>query len=116
MILQIDPFGQAVCLYTEAIDLASLGELSIRRASHVEPDQEGNWHADLSPVGGPALGPCASRSIALAAEAAWLEERLGGLMAASSMEETEVDHDRPTDGASDLGSLVQSGATASPWS
>ena len=31
----------------------------IRRASHVEPDEAGRWWADLSPVGGPRLGPFA---------------------------------------------------------
>lgn len=79
MILLIDPRGHVTCLYGEAIDLSALGELSLRRASHVEPDREGNWHADLSPVGGPRLGPCRLRSIALAAEAAWLEHHLDRL-------------------------------------
>ena len=73
MELRIDPRGQVVCVYGEAIDLAVLGEPTIRRASHVEPDPEGKWWADLSPVGGPPLGPFARRSEALAAEAGWLE-------------------------------------------
>jgi hypothetical protein len=76
MILLIDPHGTAHALYSETIDLASLGTLSIRRASHVEPDSEGRWHADLSPCQGPSLGPFAKRSDALAAEAQWLEARL----------------------------------------
>jgi hypothetical protein len=73
MDLVVDPRGRVTCLYDEAIDLASLGPLSIARASHVEPDVLGRWVADLAPAGGPALGPFALRSEALAAERAWLE-------------------------------------------
>ena len=107
MILHVGTGGQVICLYGEAIDLASLGELAIRRASHVEPDDEGHWHADLSPVGGPMLGPCAARSIALAAEAAWLNDRLPSI-ASTLKEEKNLDHDRPNDGTADLGGLVPS--------
>ena len=64
--------GKIRCLYSEEIDLAELGQLSIRRGSHVEPDEHGQWLCDLSPVSGPMLGPFASRSAALAAEVAWL--------------------------------------------
>lgn len=60
-------------VYTEDIDLASLGALGISRAGHVEPDGGGRWHADMRPLIGPVLGPFAHRSGALAAEAAWLE-------------------------------------------
>jgi hypothetical protein len=73
MRLRIDPDGTISCVYAEAIDLAALGTPAIRRASHVEPDDAGRWRADLSPVGGPNLGPFASRTLALAAEHAWLE-------------------------------------------
>ena len=72
MDLVIDPAGQVRCLYGEAIPLASLGEVSLRRASHVEPDDQGRWRADLAPVGGPVLGPYDRRSAALAAEEQWL--------------------------------------------
>ena len=73
MWLVVEPNGQVRCLYGEAVDLASLGVLSIRRASHVEPDSEGAWWADLSPLNGPRLGPFPQRSLALAAEEKWLE-------------------------------------------
>ena len=74
MQLLIDRQGQVRCIYGEAIDLAALGEVAIRRASFVEPDAQGNWSADLSPVGGPILEPFTRRSEALATELAWLEE------------------------------------------
>lgn len=73
MELIIEPTGQGHCIYDELFALASLGPLSIRRASHVEPDEAGHWLADLSPVDGPVLGPYPHRSAALAAEVAWLQ-------------------------------------------
>ncbi len=71
--------GTAITVYTEAIDLSELGQLSIHRASHVEPDENGTWEADLSPVGGPLLGPYATRSLALSEEQAWLDAHLNQL-------------------------------------
>ena len=65
--------GQGRCVYGEAIDLATLGKLEIQRGSHVEPDEAGQWWADLSPVAGPHLGPFDCRSQALDAERDWLE-------------------------------------------
>jgi len=73
MQLLIDRHGQAFCIYGEAIDLTALGQVSIRRASHVEPDQDAQWWADLSPVAGPVLGPFPCRTDALQAECEWLE-------------------------------------------
>jgi len=74
MQLFIEPGGCVRCLYGETVDLRHLGSLSVRRASHVEPDAEGLWWADLSPVDGPRLGPFMRRSDALSAEVAWIEE------------------------------------------
>lgn len=74
MQLLIDPAGEVKCIYGETIELRSLGELTIARGSHVEPDALGKWWADLSPVSGPKLGPFDNRRFALAAEVAWLEE------------------------------------------
>ena len=71
--LVISPGGVIRCIYSEAIDLSALGSPTITRASHVEPDQQGRWWADLSPVSGPLLGPFHCRSDALAAEHTWLE-------------------------------------------
>ena len=65
--------GTIRAVYAEDIDLGVLGQPVIRRASHVEPDQQGRWIADLSPVRGPVLGPFHQRSDALKAEQTWLE-------------------------------------------
>jgi len=73
MELVVDTRGQVYSVYGELVDLTALGRVSIKRASHVEPDEQGRWRADLGPVGGPQLGPFACRSQALAAEHAWLE-------------------------------------------
>lgn len=72
MELIIEGQGQVRCVYGEAIELNQLGVTQIRRASHVEPDASGRWIADLSPVGGPQLGPFDKRTDALAAEVDWL--------------------------------------------
>ena len=72
MDLVISPRGAVRTIYSEAIDLASMGRPVIIRASHVEPDRLGRWSADLGPAGGPVLGPFDLRSEALAAEHAWL--------------------------------------------
>ena len=76
MILTIDPTGNARCLYTEALPLALIGRCKIERASHVEPTDDGRWMADMSPVGGPMLGPYELRSTALANEVKYLEEHV----------------------------------------
>lgn len=74
MQLVISSTGTIRCLYDETLNLHTLGKLSISRGSHVEPDEDGQWFADLAPVGGPQLGPFGSRSTALTAEVLWLEE------------------------------------------
>lgn len=73
MQLVVTRSGSVRCLYSELIDLATLGRPEIRRASHVEPDSEGRWHADLRPVHGPVLGPFIRRGEALDAEQLWIE-------------------------------------------
>ena len=70
----VDPDGAVRCIYAEDIDLATLGEVDVVRASHVEPDSLGAWWADLAPVSGPKIGPFTRRSQALEAEAAWLAQ------------------------------------------
>ena len=72
MELVVSPNGVIRCLYEETLSLESLGVLRITRASYVEPDSAGKWHADLAPVDGPRLGPFVLRSEALTAERDWL--------------------------------------------
>lgn len=72
MELFIAPGGVVTAIYAEAIDLETLGKLTISRASHVEPDEFGQWFAQI--VNGPTLGPFAKRSEALTAEINWLTE------------------------------------------
>ena len=64
--------GEVRCIYDELLDLREIGKLQITRASHVEPDAEGCWWADMGPVDGPVLGPFRSRTEALGAERGWL--------------------------------------------
>ena len=76
MDLIIDSDGTIRCLYGEAIDLRLLGKAVVRRASHVEPDEQGRWWGDMSPVGGPRLGPFTRRSEAIEQERLWLDDWL----------------------------------------
>jgi hypothetical protein len=75
MELVVDAGGDVRCVYGEELDLREIGKLQITRASHVEPDRDGFWWADMEPVGGPVLGPFRSRSEALETERAWLINR-----------------------------------------
>ena len=72
MDLVVRPNGDVTTLYTELLDLSALGAMNISRASHVEPDDSGQWISQI--IDGPKLGPFAKRSEALAAEVAWLTE------------------------------------------
>ena len=65
--------GMARCIYGEELDLREIGKLQITRASHVEPDRDGFWWADMGPVDGPVLGPFKNRTEALGAERGWLQ-------------------------------------------
>src|SRR6202044_1665807 len=86
MQLIVDAAGSITCLYDEAIDLAALGRFSITRASHVEPNEQGQWFADLAPVSGPLLGPFIKRSEALESERLWLESAwLSGIFSSPPM-------------------------------
>lgn len=58
----------------DLLALAYAGPSSTRRASFVEPNHDGRWMADLSPIGGPIFGPFTLRKTALDAERDWIEE------------------------------------------
>lgn len=66
--------GRLHAIYDDAFGLQELGNVSIRRASHVEPTEEGMWLADLSPMQGPVLGPFVWRQEAVEAELGWLRK------------------------------------------
>lgn len=71
--LYIQADGSVQAVYSdELVELLAGEATTVRRASHVEPDGKGGWTADLSPVGGPVLGPYPTRGQALAEETAWL--------------------------------------------
>ena len=72
MDLFVDSAGDIRCIYGEELDLRELGKLQITRASHVEPDRDGFWWADMGPVRGPVMGPFKNRTEALRAERGWL--------------------------------------------
>jgi hypothetical protein len=60
--------------------VSSLGDCNAQRASHVNPVKHNGkllWSADLSPVGGPVLGPFGTRTEAIKSEIEWLYQRLG---------------------------------------
>lgn len=70
----VRPDGTVEFLYEDALrPLLALGPATITRASHVEPTPDGRWTADLSPRGGPLLGPFTRRQEALDAERSWLQ-------------------------------------------
>ena len=73
MMITFSENGAAKAIYTEEIDLSVLGKVHHTRASHVEPNEKGEWIADLSPAGGPKLGPFKLRSEAIKEEIKWLE-------------------------------------------
>jgi hypothetical protein len=78
MNITIQPNGMMTYIYNDdMLDLMEEGTSTTRRVSHVEPDTSRSngirWTADMSPVGGPMLGPYRSREDALEAEVRWLE-------------------------------------------
>jgi hypothetical protein len=70
----VTPAGFCECLYTEAIDLARLGDLSVRRATDIEFDGASQlWK--VRDTGGRELYSHASREACLARERDHLEQR-----------------------------------------
>ena len=56
MVLVVDAEGDVRCVCGEALDQRELGRLQITRASHVEPDAEGSWWADMGLLMGRSWG------------------------------------------------------------
>jgi hypothetical protein len=72
------PDGTLTAIWDDGLaPLASEGQATITRVSHVEPTEEGEWTADMSPINGPVLGPFPLRREALDAELVWLRETMG---------------------------------------
>ncbi|MCK6473798.1 MAG: hypothetical protein L6R28_18910 [Planctomycetes bacterium] len=72
-LLVVRPDGTVEFIYDDELQpLLEAGDGRVRRASHVEPTDQGHWLADLSQVGGPCLGPFQLRADALAAEVEYL--------------------------------------------
>ena len=72
--LRIAVDGKINAIHHDSIAWKNFGAVSIERASYVEPTAAGDWIVDLSPVGGPTLGPFMTRSEGLAEELYWLEQ------------------------------------------
>ena len=71
IVLRIDPAAQVRCFYTEAIDLAQIGRLEVRRASTVEfNDNNQQW--EVRDPSGLLLYSHPSRATCLA----WEQEHL----------------------------------------
>jgi len=72
-IINIGSDGTVGFIYADQfLPLLREGKATITRASHVEPTDDARWEADLSPVGGPTLGPFETREEALQMEVLWL--------------------------------------------
>lgn len=77
MRLIFDTTGGVRTIHSDAIVpiLREVGPVKItKHVSHVDPDEGGDWWADMSPIAADVrLGPFKTRAEALAAEAAWIE-------------------------------------------
>lgn len=72
-ILRFDPTGKVACLYTEAIDLRSLGSLEIKRLTDVRFDDESQqWEVVLL-----SSGEIVHRDPSREACLVWERENLG---------------------------------------
>lgn len=72
--LIVTPTGLCECLYTEAIDLARLGDLSVRRATDIAFDN-GSQEWRVRDTGGRELYGHASREACLTWEREYLERQ-----------------------------------------
>jgi hypothetical protein len=87
VVVTFDDSGGCAFVYEDAENvlgedvhrLIGCGDYVTKRASYVEPSSYlfGTWTADMSPVGGPILGPFSMRTEALMAEREWLRDERG---------------------------------------
>jgi hypothetical protein len=68
--------GIITAIHDDALTpMFSLGDVTIKRASHVEPDRNGHeWSADMRPVGGRIMRGFKTRGAALKAEVDYLRK------------------------------------------
>lgn len=74
--LVIKPDAQMVCIYTDAIRplLDDANEVEIKRVSHVEPNEQGLWVADM--LNGTCSPPFRLREEALQWEESYINNQL----------------------------------------
>ena len=77
-LVRFDAKGEAVFIYEDGHPCLELGRGETKRASHVEPTEDGMWQADMGPVGGSLLEKSNNRANALSKEREWLESYLIG--------------------------------------
>ena len=68
--------GEAVFIYEDRHPLLELGRGETKRASHVEPTEDGLWQADMGPVGGPKLNMTNGRDESLIMEISWIHANM----------------------------------------
>lgn len=74
-VLGTDAEGNLTFIYDDSLEfLKGLGKFSIKRASHVEPTEDGRWTADM--LDGTVLGPFDLRKDALSVEVDYLKTAL----------------------------------------
>ena len=76
-IISFDDNDNLQYIYDDELQfLEDIGAAVTKRASHVEPTDNGRWTADMLPSGGSVLGPFNTRAEALSAETAWLRSNV----------------------------------------
>ena len=84
MVVAFDKEGNATFVHSDEAMRMMMpimkGKPDIRRVSRVEADEDGNFWADLAPVGGPKLGPFPPDQYkeAIRREVEWLEKNYIG--------------------------------------
>lgn len=73
--VSIRPNGTVEFIYHDSMlpYMDNFSHRKITRVSHVEPNEDGMWVADMSPVNGPHSPPFTTREEALQWESEWLE-------------------------------------------